>query len=357
MGFIKNDYVYIISEIGVNHDGSLEKALNMIRKSAEAGVNCAKFQLFSAKKMYHKDAGEYKTASGEIIDIYKVVQDLELPESWIPKLMVECKKNNIDFLCTVCDEGSVDILNKYNPSSYKVASYEISHIPLFKYLGIQNKPIIFSTAGATIGDIEGALEAFGKDDNLVIMHCNAKYPTDRDMINMNCIKTLKLAFPNSIIGFSDHTEDPTEAPVAAVALGAKVIEKHFTLDKTSYGPDHSYAVDPVGLKQMVDDIRITEKNLIDGSHIDISKIILGTSKKTPHKKELELKNFTYRSIYAIKNILEGEVFTSENIGVLRPGKKKSGMHPRFYSDLIENKLKSNENVPVGTPINIGDFHR
>ncbi|MDA7512451.1 N-acetylneuraminate synthase family protein [Verrucomicrobia bacterium] len=345
----ENKRIKKISEIGINHDGSLEKALEMIRVSADCGADIVKFQMFQAHHMYTPKAGQYKAATGEMIDIYEVVKKMELPQDWIPELLKESKACGVEFLLTICDVESLERAVKNGVRYIKVASYEISHLPLFEAIGKTGLPVIFSTAGSCLGDVEEALMALGHQDNVCVMQCNGQYPAARHIVNMNVLKTLQYAFPDLSIGFSDHTEDPVEAPIAAVTLGAEYIEKHFTLDKASLGPDHCFAVDPAGLRRLVEAVRESERKTANGEVIDIDPIILGSSNKTMLTEEQYLCGFAFRTLYAKKDIHAGDVFSKENITVLRAGQQESGLHPRELKNLIGKR--SPKGIEQHEPIN------
>lgn len=230
--------VFIIAEAGINHDGKLDQALALIDVAKEAGADAVKFQMFQADRMYQKEPGLYETAKGEEVSIFSLVEQMELPPEWLPALLTRCEEKGLMFLSTVCDEESADLLNQTDPPAFKLASYEINHLPLLRHTASFQKPIIFSTAGATIADVHEAYEAITSEQNhqVAIMHCVAKYPAPRAYTNLRVLQTLASAFPEAVIGFSDHSEHPTEAPVAAVKLGAAMIEKHFTVDKTLLRP-------------------------------------------------------------------------------------------------------------------------
>ena len=172
-------------------------------------------------------------------------------------------------------------------------------------------------------------------DKLAILHCVIKYPCPLNSCNLNVIRALKKAFPEAVIGYSDHTAEPTLAPVAAVALGAKIIEKHITLDRNMKGPDHSFALEPEQLKEMVDGIKEAEEKLNNNEKIMINKTLLGSTRKKVLKIENYLRNFTYRTIFTSKKIKKGEDITSKNVEVLRPGKRKRGLAPEYYGEIIK----------------------
>jgi N-acetylneuraminate synthase len=349
---MSDNKVKIISEIGINHDGSLKKALEMIRVSAQCGVNICKFQLLKASEMYSRTSGTYENASGQY-NIYDVVKKSELGKDWIPLLIEECNTCGVEFLTTIYDLKGLDEILPYKPKLLKLASYEISYIPLIREIGKNKIPLIISTAGSTLGDIEEAIIAYGDEKNLTIMHCNGKYPAPREMVNMAVLKTFALAFPDAKLGFSDHTEHPTEAPVASVMLGAQIIEKHFTLNKNDPGPDHSFAVDPEGLKAMVNGIRDTEFRIKRGEAVEIDPIIYGTSRKVTLADEQYIRDFCYRSIFARRNIEDGKIIKADDLIVLRNGQKQKGLHPKYLNEL--QGLVVNKNIKADEPINFNIF--
>lgn len=343
---------YVIAEVGINHDGSLPRALEMIDVAAQCGADCVKFQMFRASAMYQRKAGTYRTASGEMVDIYNVVEQMEMPVAWVPELIQRCAARGVDFLTTVCDTGLVSVLDPFQLSAYKVASYEISHLPLFHELGRRGKPIFFSCGGSLLGDIEEALEAIqqGGGAPSVLMHCVAKYPTPLENCNLDVINTLKLAFPGCVIGYSDHSEDPVAAPAQAVALGAKVIEKHFTLDKSLPGPDHSFAVDPTGLRNMVAAIREVDAKLRRGEVPPPDPLLLGGSARTVQELEVSLRKFAFRTLFATQDIKVGEPLTPGNVGILRAGGGLPGLHPRYFDLITTGNHSVNRHIAVNSPI-------
>ncbi|MER3124010.1 N-acetylneuraminate synthase family protein [Bacillus pumilus] len=348
--------VFIIAEAGINHDGKLDQALALIDVAKEAGADAVKFQMFQADRMYQKEPGLYETAKGEEVSIFSLVEQMELPPEWLPALLTRCEEKGLIFLSTVCDEESADLLNQTDPLAFKLASYEINHLPLMRHTASFQKPIIFSTAGATIADVHEAYEAITSEQNhqVAIMHCVAKYPAPRAYTNLRVLQTLASAFPEAVIGFSDHSEHPTEAPVAAVKLGAAMIEKHFTVDKTLPGADHSFALDPEELKEMVQHIRAAEKDRKQ-SETDahsVSEELLGSSYKTTTAIEGPIREFAYRGIFTTKGIAKGEALTAENLAVLRPGQKSQGLHPRYMEILLGTKAV--RDIPAHTGVSWKD---
>ncbi|WP_353854277.1 N-acetylneuraminate synthase family protein [Bacillus sp. Bos-x628] len=348
--------VFIIAEAGINHDGKLDQALALIDVAKEAGADAVKFQMFQADRMYQREPGLYKTAKGEEVSIFTLVEQMELPPDWLPVLLKHCQEKGLIFLSTVCDEESADVLNQTNPFAFKLASYEINHVPLLRHIAAYQKPIIFSTAGATIADVHEAYETITSQQNkqVAIMHCVAKYPAPKEYTNLRVLQTLTLAFPEAVIGFSDHSEHPTEAPVAAVQLGAAIIEKHFTIDKTLPGADHSFALSPEELKEMVQHIRVAEKqrSQTTTSTCSVSEELLGSSFKRTTAIEGQIRNFAYRGIFTTKDITKGETLTLENLAVLRPGQKSQGLHPRYMTVLLG--AKATRDIPAHSGVSWKD---
>lgn len=328
--------VLIIAEAGINHDGKLEQAYQLIDVAKEAGADVVKFQLFTAEKMYTPRAGNYITANGQKKNINEILKPVELQIEWIDLLMKYCRKKEIGFLCTVCDEEGVDVLNEKNVDAFKLASYGITFYPLLKKVAAVQKPVIISSAGAYLSDVDKAVRIIEGQGNkqIGLMHCVAKYPTPPEKCNLSILSMYKMAFPEVIIGYSDHTEDPISAPTCAVALGAKMIEKHFTIDKTLEGADHSFAVNPEQLKQMCDAIRETEEKMRKGEFVNYDKNLLGTSRKQVTDVEMHLRKYAYRTIIARKKIEKGEIFTRDNIDILRPGNEVRGLEPEMYELLL-----------------------
>lgn len=325
---------FIIAEAGSNHDGNFKKAIRLIDIAVDAGADAVKFQTFKAKKMYTEKAGilNYIRTNKSI---YQVVKEMEMPEEWIAKLAQYCKKKKIIFISTPCDEESVDLLNPYVPV-FKIASYEMTHVPLIKYIASKGKPLIISTGAANMKEVEKLvvlLKQF-KVKEYILMQCTASYPAKLEDINIRVISEFKKKF-NIPIGLSDHSREFDIAPICAVALGSNVIEKHFTISNKLPGPDHQFAIEPIELKQMVKKIRATE-------------LSLGNSKKIYLKSEKYLRNFARRNIYAIDNIKKNEIFTNKNIGVLRRGDNGKGINPNFFEQVINKKAKKfiKKNEPI-----------
>ncbi|NOQ56125.1 MAG: shikimate dehydrogenase [Nanohaloarchaea archaeon] len=324
--FIGDGYpTFIIAEAGSNHNGNIEQAKRLIELAAEAGADAVKFQTFKAKTLYVKDAGESDYLKVKT-SIYDIIESMEMPEDWIPALSEHCRKNKILFISSAFSEDSVDKLDPYI-NTHKVASYELNHIPLLKYVASKNKPIILSTGACTMEEIDYSVNAIDRqgNDGLCLMQCVAAYPAPPEASNLKAIVSLKEKYKIPV-GLSDHTRDPFTAPLGAIALGANVIEKHFTISNQLPGPDQPYAVEPHELKEMILRIRELEKALGDG-------------KKKVEPVEKELFYFAKRAVHAIQSIKKGDVFSEENVAVLRPGKQERGVAPKHFENIIGKTAK------------------
>ncbi|MCD4762964.1 MAG: N-acetylneuraminate synthase [Desulfobacterales bacterium] len=315
---------YIIAEAGVNHNGSLKLAQKMIDVAVDAGADAVKFQTFKAEKVVSRYApkAEYqkKTTGADEFQL-EMVKKLELDEVAHKELLACCRSRNIQFLSTPFDLESIDLLNKLGLEIFKIPSGEITNLPYLRKIGALKKEIILSTGMSDLGEIENALNVLTgtgtKLKDITILHCNTEYPTPMQDVNLKAMQTIKSAFPGVHVGYSDHTEG-IEVPIAAVAMGAAIIEKHFTLDKNMEGPDHKASLEPDELTAMVKAIRNIET-------------ALGTGIKKPLSSELKNKTIARKSIVAARNICKGESFTEENLTVKRPG---TGISPMRWDEVI-----------------------
>lgn len=311
---------FVIAEAGSNHNGNLETAKELIDAAVDAGADAVKFQTFRAEDLYVEESGDVEYLDDDR-SIYEIIESMEMPYEWIPELYDYCVESGIQFMSTPFDQRSAAELADYVPA-WKVASYTSSHIPFLEYLADTDKPIVMSTGAHELGEVAesvDALRAAGASD-LVLLQCVAAYPTPISEINVSVVETLREEFGVST-GLSDHTLDPVTAPAAAVALGACVVEKHFTLDKSMEGPDHEYALEPGELDRMVSSIRDTEA-------------AIGSGEKRVLEVEQELHEKGRRSIHAVEDIEPGEELTEENLKVLRPGDRKPGLNPKFYDEIV-----------------------
>ena len=307
----------IIAEAGVNHNGSIKLAKKLIDIAKDCGADAVKFQTFTAEKLVRFNAEKavyQKETSGEDETQFNMIKKLELDVKTHKELINYCSKKGIIFLSSPFDLDSVDLLAKLGLEIIKIPSGEIVNLPYLEKIGKLKKRIILSTGMADLGEIKNALDVLissGTEKNdITVLHCNTEYPTPYEDVNLNAMATIKRAFGVKV-GYSDHTLG-IEVPIAAVALGAEVIEKHFTLDKNMKGPDHKASLEPSELKAMVNGIRKIEKALGDGI-------------KKPSKSEKKNIDIVRKSIVAIKPIKKGEIFSEENIGVKRPGTEISPM--------------------------------
>tara|TARA_B100001059_G_scaffold236603_1_gene288172 strand:- start:1222 stop:2229 length:1008 start_codon:yes stop_codon:yes gene_type:complete len=318
--------ILIIAEAGVNHNGDMALAKQLIDTAADAGADLVKFQTFSADRLVTQQAkkADYQcvsTASAETQ--HQMLSRLELTEDMHDELIAHCAKRNIGFFSTGFDIESVDFLISLGINHLKIPSGEITNLPYLRHIGRFGKHVIVSTGMSTLGDIEAAidvLEQAGTSRSLItVLQCTSEYPAPMDEVNLSAMQTIQAAF-GVAIGYSDHTAG-IEASIAAAALGASVIEKHFTLDKNLPGPDHKASLEPDNLKSMIEAIRNIE-------------IALGDGIKRPTSSESRNKSVARKSLVASKCIKTGEVFSAENITTKRPG---TGMSPMTWDTVIGRK--------------------
>jgi len=315
---------FIIAEAGVNHNGSLERAIQMVDVAVESGADAVKFQTFKAEKVIAINApkaGYQIKASGSAETQLEMVKKLELDEAAHVKLYQYCQEKNIQFLSTPFDLESIDLLNRMGLEIFKIPSGEITNLPYLRKMGALNKRLILSTGMADLGEIEDALNVLTDSDtsleNITVLHCNTEYPTPFEDVNLSAMLTIRYAFPGIAVGYSDHTIG-IEVPIAAVAMGAAVIEKHFTLDRNLPGPDHKASLEPDDLKAMVQAIRNTEK-------------ALGNGIKRPSPSEVKNKLIVRKSLVATQPIKTGELFSADNITAKRPG---AGISPMRWDEVF-----------------------
>ena len=318
---------FIIAEAGVNHNGDIELAKELIDAARNAGADAVKFQTFKAEKVVTQSAekAEYQKETTEKGSQYEMIKKLELTEEDFNDLADYAKKKNIVFLSSPFDKESVDLLDEINVPVFKVASGELTNFPLLTHIAKKEKPIILSTGMTTLGEVEEALNVIRSEgvNDIILLHCVSDYPAKMKDVNLRAMETLKRAFKLPV-GFSDHTRGIT-VPIAAVALGACVMEKHFTLDKNLSGPDHKASLEPNELKEMVQAIRDVEKALGDGI-------------KRPTKNEGAVKRVVRRSIVARVDIHDGTIITSDMIEVKRPG---TGIEPKYMKLVVGKRAKIN----------------
>jgi len=315
------DKVIIIAEAGVNHNGNIKLAKELVYSAKMAGADMIKFQTYKTEELttIQADLAEYqKKTDTNVRTQYELLKSLELSYDDFSYLKKYSEELGIKFISTAFDFDSIEFLDSIGLETWKIPSGEITNLPYLVKIARLNKPIILSTGMCTLDEVENALTTL-KDNgakDITIMHCTTEYPTAFSDVNLKAMVYLKDTFKTKV-GYSDHTRG-IEVPIAAVALGASVIEKHFTLDRNMEGPDHLSSLEPDEFKCMVESIR----------HIELA---LGDSIKKPTETELQNRNVARKSIVAKKFIKEGEVFTEENITVKRPG---NGISPMQWFDVL-----------------------
>lgn len=334
---MKNNKTFIIAEAGVNHNGSFELAKQLVDKAVWAGADCIKFQTFNSKNLVSKNAqkAEYQKKTTDSSESQlDMLKKLELSKEEFIELRDYCNQKGIMFLSTPFDLESIDFLASIGVKTWKVPSGEITNYPFLREIGKRKESVIMSTGMCTIDEVHDAvnvLKSFGTTD-ITLLHCTTEYPAPYDSVNLNAMLTLQNEFGYRV-GYSDHTNG-IEIPVAAVAMGASVIEKHFTLDKNMEGPDHKASLEPEELKQMVQSIRNVEVALGDGT-------------KQPSDAEKKNISIARKSIVAACDIKKGEIFTDENLTAKRPG---NGISPMVWDTILGTKairdFKTDELIEV-----------
>jgi N,N'-diacetyllegionaminate synthase len=315
--------VFIIAEAGVNHNGSIDLAKKLIDAAADAGADAVKFQTFKADRLATKLAhkADYQKSNTSVNESqYEMLKKLELDEDMHKAIIEHCKQKQIMFLSSAFDNESVDMLNNFGMAIFKIPSGEITNLPYLTHVGGLKKPIILSSGMSDLVDIKNALDVLIEcgvsKDQLTVLHATTEYPCPIQEVNIRAMQTIGANFGVKV-GYSDHTNG-IEVSVAAVALGACVIEKHFTLDQTMEGPDHKASLEPNEFKSMVRAIRNIEKALGDGI-------------KKPSKSEIKNMAITRKSIVALRAIKSGEIFSVGNLAVKRPG---TGISPMDLNKII-----------------------
>lgn len=320
------NHTIIIAEAGVNHNGSIEMARKMVEAAIECGVDYIKFQTFKAEKIANKfalQADYQKRNLHEDSSQVEMLRKLELADKDFVLLKAYCDSRDVRFMSTPFDLESIDFLSGLGMDYMKVPSGEITNLPYLRKIASKGIPVIMSTGMCGLGEIEDALDILYNGGmstgDITLLHCNTEYPTPMADVNLRAMETLRSAFGTKV-GYSDHTRG-IEVPVAAVAMGASVIEKHFTLDKSLPGPDHVASLEPSELRAMVDAIRNIE-------------LAVGTSVKRVSSSERKNKAVARKSIVAAKDIKVGECLTEDNLTVKRPG---SGISPMHWDSVMGKK--------------------
>jgi N,N'-diacetyllegionaminate synthase len=336
--------VLIIAEAGVNHNGDLETAKQLIDVAAAAGADCVKFQTFRADKLVSAQSqlAEYqaKNTGSKESSQYEMLKKLEMPGQWHYELKQYAESKHIIFVSTGFDEASVDLLEKVGIPFYKVPSGEITNKPYLEHIAAKQKPVILSTGMSDLAEIKAAIDIFLSKgltkEMITVLHCNTEYPTPMIDVNLTAMNTIKKNL-GVAVGYSDHTIG-IEIPIAAVALGAVVIEKHFTLDRNMPGPDHLASLEPAELRSMVIAIR------------NIELALSGDGQKKASASEIKNKTVARKSIHLARNIEAGHIITMDDLEMKRPG---DGISPMMMDMVIGKKVKTN--LPAEHKLTLNDL--
>ena len=325
---LEKDGVYIIAELSANHGGKIEIAKETIKAAKEIGANAIKLQTYTADTLtLNSDNEDFIIKGGTLWDnkkLYDLYQEAYLPWEWHKELFDYARSIDIDIFSTPFDKSAVDFLEQFNPSAYKIASFEITDYELIRYTASKGKPIIISTGIATIDEIQDAVDickSVGNND-IILLKCTSAYPAALEDANLLTIPNLAQTF-GVISGFSDHTLGIT-APIVATTLGARVIEKHFILDKSIGGADANFSLDKKEFEEMIKAVRDAEK-------------LIGKVDYSMTEKKKKSRQFA-RSLYVSKDIKKGEIITEENIRSVRPG---YGLHPKYLNEVLGKKVHKN----------------
>lgn len=330
-----NNKTFIIAELSANHNQNFDIAVETIKAMKKAGADAVKIQTYTADTItINSDKEYFKIKQGTLWDgkyLYDLYKEAYTPWEWQPDLMKIAEKEGMIFFSSPFDKSAVDFLEDMNVPAYKVASFEITDIPLIEYIASKNKPVIISTGIAELEDIKLAIDACKKTGNekIALLKCTSSYPAPLEEANLKTIPDMIERF-DCVVGLSDHTLGMT-VPVSAVSLGAKIVEKHFILDKKIGGPDSAFSIEPKDFELIVNAIRDVE--------LSFGKVNYELSYKMKKSREFS------RSLFVVKDIKKGEMLTEENIRSIRPG---YGLHPKFLYDVIGKK--ANTDISFGTPL-------
>jgi len=327
--------VFIVAELSANHLQSFDLAVKTIKAMKEAGADAVKLQTYTPDTItIDCDSKYFQIKQGTVWDgktLYRLYQEAYTPWEWQPKLKKIAEDLGLICFSSPFDKTAVDFLNEMNVPAYKVASFEITDIPLIEYIASKGKPVIMSTGIATLSDIEEAVNACRRvgNDQIALLKCTSEYPAPLEEINLRTIPDMEKRF-GAVVGLSDHTEG-IAVPIAAAALGAKIIEKHFTLDRKLGGPDAAFSLEPKEFRAMVNAVREAEKALGEVSYRLTEKL----------KKSRKFS----RSLFVVENVKKGEKFTENNVRSIRPG---FGLHPKHLKKVVGKR--AGKNIKKGTPL-------
>ena len=316
---------FVIAEAGANHNRDWAMAKALVDLAADVGADAVKFQTYTAETLYSRKTPKFRYLEGVADDtVYDLIKSIELPRDWQPRLAEYCAGRNILFLSTPFDRAAVDELDELGVPAFKIASFELVDLEFIRYVANKGRPVILSTGMATYGEIEEAIAACRETGNeqIILLHCVSLYPTPPRLINLRAIPTMHIAFGRPV-GLSDHTPG-TAIPAAAVALGAAVVEKHYTLDRSLPGPDHRFALEPDELRAMVAGVRQVEEGLGNGM------------RSGPAEEEQEMYRLARRSIVVARDVAAGKVLEAADLTVKRPG---YGIKPSLLPYVIGRRAK------------------
>ena len=349
--------IFIIAEIGINHNQDLQMAKDLIDAAAAAGCDAAKFQTFTANALYvdRKFAGTYRLM-GRDIPIFDLHTKLEMPYWWIPVLRDHCKKRGILFFSTPVDAAGADALNREGVELFKISSYDMTNLPLVRHLAKIGKTVIFSTGAATLGEVEETVAVFAEAGcPYAMMHCIAKSPAPYRYANLAVMGTLRRAF-GAPVGFSDNgfcdargRIDARRVPSAAAAAGADLFEVHITLNRKLPGVDHGFATTPIELKAMVAVMRRERDAYNRGRRADVEPLLMGSPVKKTYDVERYVRDFAYKCLFAVRDIPRGAKIRKADVAVLRPGAHRRGLAPKFL-ELVVGKARASRRITRWQPI-------
>lgn len=334
---------FVIAEVGINHNGQLPKAMEMIRVAKAAGADAVKFQTFKASEFVGDPHQQftYQSQGAQVTEsMLAMFERYELPRDAWRAIKLECERHDIVFMSTPQNRADLDLLVEVGLPAVKIGSDDFTNLPLIQSYAQTGLPLILSCGMSDLAEVHQALEAAGFLDGypVALLLCTSQYPTPPQDVNLRKLTTLQAAFPNLVLGFSDHTQGPLASSLAA-ALGAAIFEKHFTLDRTAAGPDHWFSEDPQGLAQWITSIRT-------------AAVMLGSSQVRPTRAELDMRKIARRSLVALTPILTGERFTASNIGARRPG---HGLSPILLEQVLG--AFATRDISTGEALMLGDVRR
>jgi N,N'-diacetyllegionaminate synthase len=332
---------FIIAEVGINHNGMMEKAIEMIRVAKAAGADAVKFQTFKADEFVGDPLQmfTYRSRGKDVTEsMLAMFKRYELPREAWTVINAECHRQGITFLSTPQNRSDLDLLRELGVTAVKIGSDDFTNLPLIRSYAETGLPMILSCGMADLAEVHQALDAAGAYDGypLALLLCTSQYPTPPCDVNLRKLGTLQAAFPGLVTGFSDHTRGSLASSLA-VAMGAVIFEKHFTLDNDLPGPDHWFSENPQSLTQWVASIRE-------------ATVMLGSAVVRPTAPELEMRKLARRSLVALASIAKGETFSSNNVGIRRPG---NGLSPTFLNQVIG--AAAVRDIPAGAVLNLGDI--